>query len=35
MVLPLVFDCLIGNSDRHHSNWGVIPYIKNVDDENI
>ena len=33
MVLPLVFDCLIGNSDRHHSNWGVIPYIKNVDDE--
>lgn len=29
----IVFDCLIGNSDRHHSNWGVIPYIKKVDDE--
>lgn len=24
----MIFDCLIGNSDRHHSNWGVIPYIK-------
>lgn len=24
----MIFDCLIGNSDRHHSNWGVIPHIK-------
>ena len=24
---------MIGNSDRHHSNWGVIPYIKKVNDE--
>lgn len=20
----LVFDCLIGNTDRHHENWGII-----------
>ena len=30
----IVFDCLIGNSDRHHSNLGVIPYIKRGDAEN-
>ena len=30
----IIFDCLIGNSDRHHSNWGVIPYIKKVKDGN-
>lgn len=30
----IVFDCLIGNSDRHHSNWGVIPCIKKIDDGN-
>lgn len=30
----IIFDCLIGNSDRHHSNWGVIPYTKNVEEEN-
>lgn len=23
-----VFDCLIGNTDRHHSNWGIIQDIK-------
>ena len=23
----MIFDCLIGNSDRHHSNWGIIQYI--------
>lgn len=23
MIIP-VFDCLIGNSDRHHSNWGIV-----------
>ena len=27
----MLFDCLIGNSDRHHSNWGVVPYIKKGD----
>lgn len=26
-----VFDCLIGNSDRHHSNWGTIVNIKSGD----
>ena len=29
----MIFDCLIGNSDRHHSNWGVSPYIKNSNGE--
>lgn len=28
----IIFDCLIGNSDRHHSNWGVIPCVKKVDE---
>ena len=28
----IVFDCLIGNTDRHHSNWGVIPYIEKIDE---
>lgn len=27
MEIP-VFDCLIGNCDRHHSNWGVIKNLK-------
>lgn len=26
----IIFDILIGNSDRHHSNWGVIPCIKKI-----
>lgn len=30
IVKIIVFDCLIGNSDRHHSNWGVIPCIKKI-----
>ena len=30
----IIFDCLIGNSDRHHSNWGVISYVKKVDNGN-
>ncbi len=30
IVKIIVFDCLIGNSDRHHSNWGVITYIKKI-----
>lgn len=29
----VIFDCLIGNSDRHHSNWGVIPYIEENNEE--
>ena len=23
LVIP-IFDALIGNSDRHHSNWGIV-----------
>ena len=30
----IIFDCLIGNSDRHHSNWGVIPCVKKVNEGN-
>ena len=25
----ILFDALIGNSDRHHSNWGIIYELKN------
>ena len=24
----VIFDCLIGNSDRHHSNWGISHVLK-------
>lgn len=24
VINMLVFDCIIGNTDRHHSNWGII-----------
>jgi hypothetical protein len=25
----IIFDALIGNSDRHHSNWGIVTSVKN------
>lgn len=28
----IIFDCLIGNSDRHQENWGVIMYYKTAID---
>ena len=28
----IIFDALIGNSDRHHSNWGLKPMIKDDKD---
>lgn len=28
----ILFDCLIGNSDRHHSNWAVISEVKEINE---
>lgn len=30
----IIFDCIIGNSDRHHSNWGITPYLRKTDNGN-
>lgn len=29
LINMILFDCLIGNNDRHYYNWGVIKHIKN------
>ncbi len=29
----IVFDCIVGNSDRHQENWGIISYYKDIYDK--